>query len=391
MVRVRVDGIPSSECGRFFVDGGGFELAGSEVVKEIAGAFGIEYGDFFLTKEGRLVEGGEFFEDGCVLRLCVRARGGKGGFGSMLRGQGAAKKTTNFTACRDLSGRRLRASENQERLATWREDQEKKAGEKRKADDGEASTSRLVEKAPEFDAEGFHEKLTAVGGRISEALERGLQEDAKKAKSQKVAKVNEELKANKLLKRRRTYMDVDDESSSDEEGEDAKLSPHPPEQDGGSSKETPLRFEAPSRTSREPSPIVSSLAQSISTEPVSDCGDSSYAHSDPITEPIAETEAVAQQATTGDIARETTAQIVNASRVDEASKPKIDLKNYDSASALESLDLESLKYELSTRGLKCGGTLQERANRLFLCRDADPSSLHPKHRARPRNRANGRD
>ncbi|KAJ8906800.1 hypothetical protein NDN08_003286 [Rhodosorus marinus] len=390
MVRVRVEEVPSSECGSFFVEGGGFELAGLEVVKEITGAFGIEEGDFFLTKDGRLVDGGEFFEDGCVLRLCVRARGGKGGFGSMLRGQGGAKKTTNFTACRDLSGRRLRASDNQERLATWREDQDKKAGEKRKADDGEASTSRLAEKTPEFDAEGFHEKLTAVGGRISEALEKGFQEDAKKSQSQKVAKATEELKTNKLLKRRRTYMDVDDDSGSDEEDEDVKLAPKPQELDGGSSKQTPLRFEAPSRTSREPSPIVSSLAQSISTEPVSDCGDSSYAHSDPITEPIAETEAVAQQATARDIAQETTARIVNASSVDEGSEPKIDLKSYDSASALESLGLESLKHELSSRGLKCGGTLQERASRLFLCKEADPSSLNPKHRARPKAKPHGR-
>lgn len=44
----------------------------------------------------------------CVLGL----PGGKGGFGSMLRSQGAkmkAKSTTNFGSCRDLSGRRLKA------------------------------------------------------------------------------------------------------------------------------------------------------------------------------------------------------------------------------------------------------------------------------------------
>jgi len=44
----------------------------------------------------------------CVLSLC----GGKGGFGSMLRSQGAkmkAKTAPNFGSCRDLSGRRLKA------------------------------------------------------------------------------------------------------------------------------------------------------------------------------------------------------------------------------------------------------------------------------------------
>ena len=33
-------------------------------------------------------------------------RGGKGGFGSLLRASGRVAKTTNFDACRDLSGRR---------------------------------------------------------------------------------------------------------------------------------------------------------------------------------------------------------------------------------------------------------------------------------------------
>jgi len=47
----------------------------------------------------------------CVFKLC----GGKGGFGSMLRSQGAkmkAKGPANFSACRDLSGRRLKIVED---------------------------------------------------------------------------------------------------------------------------------------------------------------------------------------------------------------------------------------------------------------------------------------
>ncbi|KCV71156.1 hypothetical protein H696_02106 [Fonticula alba] len=45
-----------------------------------------------------------------TVSLVPCAIGGKGGFGSMLRSQGgkmASKATTNFDACRDLSGRRL--------------------------------------------------------------------------------------------------------------------------------------------------------------------------------------------------------------------------------------------------------------------------------------------
>lgn len=45
-----------------------------------------------------------------TLDLCVRVRGGKGGFGSQLRAAGgrmSSGKATNTDSCRDLSGRRL--------------------------------------------------------------------------------------------------------------------------------------------------------------------------------------------------------------------------------------------------------------------------------------------
>lgn len=47
-----------------------------------------------------------------IYNLSVRMFGGKGGFGSMLRAQGGrmnAQKSTNFDACRDLQGRRVKA------------------------------------------------------------------------------------------------------------------------------------------------------------------------------------------------------------------------------------------------------------------------------------------
>lgn len=59
-----------------------------------------------------------------VLRLLPRhvLLGGKGGFGSLLRGattKVGAKKTTNFSACRDLAGRRMRHVEAEQKIAEW--------------------------------------------------------------------------------------------------------------------------------------------------------------------------------------------------------------------------------------------------------------------------------
>lgn len=79
-----------------------------------------------------LVHGGRQLQDGCALsaygvgsdstvHVVLRLRGGKGGFGALLRGQGRdGKITTNFDACRDLSGRRLRQSNAEKKLQEWK-------------------------------------------------------------------------------------------------------------------------------------------------------------------------------------------------------------------------------------------------------------------------------
>ena len=61
-------------------------------------------------------------------RLRGGLQGGKGGFGAMLRIQAkqkGAKKTTDFGACRDLSGRRLRHVNDEIILNKWKTAHEK--------------------------------------------------------------------------------------------------------------------------------------------------------------------------------------------------------------------------------------------------------------------------
>lgn len=58
--------------------------------------------------------------DGLVVFMALRLPGGKGGFGALLRGQGRdGKITTNFDACRDLTGRRLRHVNAEKKLDDW--------------------------------------------------------------------------------------------------------------------------------------------------------------------------------------------------------------------------------------------------------------------------------
>ena len=75
-------------------------------------------------------EGGNIFP---TVRLLLRLKGGKGGFGSLLRGaatKAGQKKTNNFDACRDMSGRRLRHVNAEKRLEEWREAEEERRMEK---------------------------------------------------------------------------------------------------------------------------------------------------------------------------------------------------------------------------------------------------------------------
>uniref|UniRef100_H2ZZC3 Replication stress response regulator SDE2 n=1 Tax=Latimeria chalumnae TaxID=7897 RepID=H2ZZC3_LATCH len=61
----------------------------------------------------------------------------------------------------------------------------------------------------------------------------------------------------------------------------------------------------------------------------------------------------------------------------------LDLMSFNSATELEPLGLESLKSELMVLGLKCGGTLQERAARLFSVRGLARDQIDPVLFAKP--------
>lgn len=91
----------------------------------------IEARDHLPAAEQLLVCSGKVLADGSTLaassvgcdstvHVLLRLCGGKGGFGALLRGQGRdGKITTNDDACRDLSGRRLRHKNAEQKLQQW--------------------------------------------------------------------------------------------------------------------------------------------------------------------------------------------------------------------------------------------------------------------------------
>ena len=109
-----------------------FEKAPSsyEVKKHLSIKEGIPADFITLTMDGRILGDGMTIESTGLTVVVIRAvmakglMGGKGGFGAMLRAlakQAGTKKTTDFGACRDLSGRRLRHVNDEKILQKWKE------------------------------------------------------------------------------------------------------------------------------------------------------------------------------------------------------------------------------------------------------------------------------
>lgn len=79
--------------------------------------------DCYFTVNGQLIRSCEDldnFDDPISIKIHPRLRGGKGGFGSMLRAIGnQIEKTNNNDMCRDLSGRRIRDVNAEAKLKEW--------------------------------------------------------------------------------------------------------------------------------------------------------------------------------------------------------------------------------------------------------------------------------
>ena len=86
-----------------------------------------------LKSNGRLVfpntTMGDLSDASRTIHVTLPILGGKGGFGALLKAQSkksGVKQTTNFGACRDLNGRRLRHVNDEVKLARWRDREDRK-------------------------------------------------------------------------------------------------------------------------------------------------------------------------------------------------------------------------------------------------------------------------
>lgn len=291
-----------------------------------------------------------------IARLSIRIDGGKGGFGTLLRGGGANKQgPVNNDSSRDLDGRRLRdaqalskiqralekkqAALNGTPLPDSEDEEEAKHSKKKKfkrkskETKAEVESEVLTEEESKFAAKHAKEARIrqvhkAVVEDTMEAVQAGFSASVEKKASPPTAKATLSV-----------YGDIYADVSSDEEDEESEES---------ESEESEV--EAPKAAPRRSSKPTSNGSSSSSSSELSSSAPASSK------KPIENDLPVSNR----DAAKRT-----HTAMSDEA---LLDLTKYEDSVALEALGLDRLKQELSARGLMIGGTLTQRAVRLFQVR-----------------------
>uniref|UniRef100_A0A3Q2P065 Replication stress response regulator SDE2 n=1 Tax=Fundulus heteroclitus TaxID=8078 RepID=A0A3Q2P065_FUNHE len=365
------------------------EFPPGSVVGDVLDRF-VPQQNFYVTTNGRLSGPEERLQHGAVYHLEARLCGGKGGFGSMLRALGAQiEKTTNREACRDLSGRRLRDVNHEKEMADWLKKQAEREAEKEQRR-LERLQRKLAEPKHQFTDPQYRQQCHDLSERLEDSVLKGLQASsgAQVTAGDASAAKRPALDQNRapLEKKRKTaaaaagfWTGLEELLSSDDEEDDDD------DEDGGS---PPSSTGGTGTMTTHPEPSSSSSdCGSASARPATRTSDQ---RPGPPTEP-AEDQRPGPPAEPAEDQRPgpPTEPAVGPSEEPEPAQSsrepqqQLDLSQVTCVQHLESLGLDLLKQELGRRGLKCGGTLSERAARLFAVRGLSPDRIDPALLARP--------
>lgn len=375
-----------------------------------ARALNIPEESLYVKCNGRLASDDDVLQNGAVYSLEPRLCGGKGGFGSMLRALGAQiEKTTNREACRDLSGRRLRDVNHEKAMAEWVKQQAEREAEKEQRR-LERLQRKLAEPKHFFTNPDYQQQCHEMAERLEDSVLKGLQASSSKMVSPESSssrkRPGEPGKNGTKPRKRKCFWlgleGLDDCDSSDSEDDSEDDSPHASDggcPSGSRCNENAGNSNACSSTSMEP--VEDSPATSATEKPLEqpECsgrdvqGETSTSGqpeipaeenskmTKPLKEEVQEKNEVAQAPKEQQDNVSPKAQETNQLQSTEVEP--IDLMVFNSAAEMEALGLDKLKMELMSLGLKCGGTLKERAARLFSVRGLSRDQIDPALFAKP--------
>ncbi|RZC79356.1 hypothetical protein C5167_003708 [Papaver somniferum] len=359
---------------------------------------------------------GTFF----TINLLGRLLGGKGGFGSLLRGAGTKagqKKTDNFDACRDMSGRRLRHVNAEKKLEEWKAEEEERKLEK-VAEDFLKKKGKELKKTGNKGDDKYIEKYRQDSEKCMEGVENAVRDAFKNLGEAKRKSIPTTGNSEKRLKLWSVEEDEDDSDSSDDEGDEksevlddgsheGKLKDGEGSSGSGSVENSGGELSSPGGSTENNRECFEVGQGSGNNDEIDGfMGPELGSRQDIV--PEAETvhlEGNGSVGTESESDNQTVGQSANAnleirdelaghSLVDEvngsveeaavASEKSSDLEkplnfdDFNSAADMEVLGMERLKAELQAHGLKCGGALQERASRLFLLKTTPVDKLPKK-------------
>lgn len=303
-------------------------------------------------------------DDLFFLSLSLRVVGGKGGFGSLLRGAGAKlgqKKTDNFDACRDLNGRRLRHANNEKKLAEWIAQEKERELEK-----VALQHIKKIANQHHFDDAKFTAEGQDIKESMSSALERGIDEAKKSgALVSKKRPLEEEAP-----KRRQAWTDDDDLF-------DAESEPETKEKKNKKAKE---EHPEPITTTTTTTTTTSTTATASITPTNTTIEKSTTTTVTSTTTTIPATESINNNNSTSITSTSSSSPSSSLSSTPKIEYAPVDLSKYETAKELEeAIGGDGLKAELQRLGLLCGGTPADRAARLFLLKTTPLHKLDKKH------------
>ncbi|XP_060080304.1 splicing regulator SDE2-like [Ylistrum balloti] len=349
--------------------------------------------DVYLTSNGKVIHFDDILQSGRVYHVIPRLLGGKGGFGSMLRAIGAQiEKTTNHEACRDLSGRRMRDVNNEKQLKEWigkKAQKEKEEEEKRQ----ERLAKRRAMPNHKFDDPQYDQQKNLVAENLENALQKGLQKAQTlsgpshslgaapvSSSSSGCRKRTAESHPHKSAKVKKATewlgIDMEDLSDSDPDGDDMSctMSRKVSQDSRSNNSDTQCKDNGEQETDAiKHSPESDFNCTENDTNKNSE--DSNTGKTDTVKDSNSSSSKNSLLKALGEVPPKHK-EALQQEKESEQDEP-LDLDSISSVQELEALSLDKLKKELMARGMKCGGTLQQRAERLYSVRGLTPDQIKP--------------
>jgi hypothetical protein len=153
---------------------------------------------FYLVSQGKRLSNNARISQNLPeyqIRICLL--GGKGGFGSLLKRQPAVKKrTNNFDACRDLSGRRLRHVNQEKMLIEFQKKKEEEERFIKEYEQGDADIKEKLNAVKREEADKLNYKFFMENELVTQTISKSIRFLLKKRRNNNGDHQKEEKKSN---------------------------------------------------------------------------------------------------------------------------------------------------------------------------------------------------